>query len=58
MNTVKFQCEGCGYYWETKKGEKTPENCPLCKSEKVYKATKHKRFAKKSRPKLRRSYTF
>jgi rubrerythrin len=58
MNTVKFQCEGCGYYWEIKRGEKTPEECPLCKSQKIYKATRHKRFAKKSRPKLRRSYTF
>ena len=47
MNTVKFQCEGCGYYWEIKRGENTPEDCPLCKSKKIYRATRHKRFAKK-----------
>ena len=58
MKTIKFQCEECGYYWEIKNSGKAPENCPLCKSEKIYKAARHKRFAKKSRPKIRRSYKF
>jgi len=58
MNIIKFQCDGCGYYWEIKYGEKIPENCPQCESKKIYKAAHHRRFAKKSRPKLRRSYTF
>ena len=58
MKTIKFQCEDCGYYWEIKSGAKTAEICPSCKSEKIHKASRHKRFAKKSRTKLRRSYTF
>jgi predicted Zn-ribbon and HTH transcriptional regulator len=53
MKTAKFQCESCGYYWEIKNGEHTPKYCPSCKSEKIYKAVRHKRFAKKSRPKVR-----
>lgn len=58
MNIIKFQCEECGYYWDIRAGEKTPEICPSCKKGKIHKASRHRRFAKKSRPKLRRSYTF
>lgn len=53
MRTTKFQCEGCGYYWEIKSGKHSPKQCPSCKSEKIHKAIRHKRFAKKSRPKVR-----
>ncbi|MBE7475843.1 MAG: hypothetical protein HS131_03790 [Ignavibacteriales bacterium] len=57
MRSKKYQCEGCGYYWDIRSGELTPEQCPICRSKKIYRAISHKRFAKKARPKLRRSYS-
>jgi rubrerythrin len=58
MNKKKLQCNECGYYWEIYPSEKLPQNCPVCNSNKIHRSTRHKRFAKKSRPKVRRSVTF
>ena len=57
MNKNKFRCEGCGYYWKIGRSEKLIQNCPVCGSIKIHRAVKHKRFAKKSRPRVRRSVT-
>ncbi|MEE9448891.1 MAG: hypothetical protein V3V72_02480 [Ignavibacteriaceae bacterium] len=53
----KYQCDICTYYWETKTTESLPEACPVCSSQKIHRAKKHRRFAKKSRPKIRRSFS-
>jgi predicted Zn-ribbon and HTH transcriptional regulator len=57
MTLKKFQCEDCGYYWEIRSVEHAPRYCPVCESYKIHRAAKHKRFAKKSRQQIRRSYT-
>ncbi len=57
MNRNKFQCDDCGYYWKIGNSEKIPQECPVCYGNKVHRAAKHKRFAKKSRPKVRRLVT-
>jgi len=50
----KYQCDACEHYWEPELYDKAPDKCPVCGSFKVHKSARHKRFAKKSRPKIRR----
>jgi len=52
----KYQCDTCEYYWEIELYDKSPAQCPVCRSFKVHKSARHKRFAKKSRPKIRRVF--
>ncbi|NNL22706.1 MAG: hypothetical protein HKO83_15410 [Ignavibacteriaceae bacterium] len=58
MVKKKIKCKDCGYYWEIDPSEKVPPSCPSCKSIKIHRSARHKRFAKKSRPKVRRSVTY
>lgn len=53
MNKIKFLCEECGHYWEFEPAIEKDKKCPACGSEKIHRSEKHKRFAKKSRPKVR-----
>jgi rubrerythrin len=57
MTKKKFQCEDCGYYWEKNPAEKFPLTCPVCSGSRIHQSAKHKRFAKKSRVNVRRTYT-
>jgi predicted Zn-ribbon and HTH transcriptional regulator len=58
MTKKKFQCDSCGYYWEVGNLDRAPHNCPVCESTRIHRAVRHQRFAKKARPKIRRSISF
>jgi len=47
MTKKKIQCDECGYYWENNPAEQFPQSCPVCFSNRIHRATRHKRFAKK-----------
>lgn len=52
MKRVIFQCGQCktefdGYL------EKKPDSCPYCGADKIYLTHRHRRFSRKSRPKVR-----
>lgn len=57
IETKRFHCRECGYYWETTGGDSYSGKCPACKSAKIYRATGQKRYSRKSRPKVRGSYS-
>ena len=57
MTKKKIQCDECGYYWESNPAEQFPQSCPVCFSNRIHRATRHKRFAKKARVNVRRAYS-
>jgi rubrerythrin len=57
MTKNKFYCDECGFYWEIDSAKPAPQSCVVCNSSKVHRSSLHKRFAKKSRPKIRRSFS-
>ena len=57
MIKKKYQCEECGYYWESNTTEHFPQNCPACLSGRIHKSSRHKRFAKKARVNERRTFS-
>ena len=56
MTKIKFKCDECGFYWEIDSDKAAPQKCAVCNSSKVHRSSLHKRFAKKSRPKIRRKF--
>jgi rubrerythrin len=57
MTKKKYQCEDCGYYWESDPAEYFPQKCPVCFGSRIHRSSRHKRFAKKARINERRTFS-
>jgi Zn finger protein HypA/HybF involved in hydrogenase expression len=55
IETRRFHCNDCNYFWETTLKVNVSKSCPACNSEKIYRVTGNKRYSRKARPKVRRS---
>jgi hypothetical protein len=53
----KYKCKACDYYWEVKASEHLPIACPICKGTAIHRSSSHKRFSKRARQKIRRSFS-
>jgi len=53
VETKRFHCEECDYYWETTDKSSLSHSCPKCTGSKVHRFTGDRRYAKKAREKVR-----